>query len=60
MTGKTTHPQISKKVIEEIIESLHSIKGWGSVEIFVQDHKITQVTEKNICKKNNIALHDNV
>lgn len=59
MAVKTT-PQISEKVLQEIINSLRNIKGWGSIEIFVQNHKITQITEKNISKKDNLLVHDNV
>jgi len=42
--------QISKKLLEEIIEALENIRGWGSVEIFVQDSKIVQIIERNIKK----------
>lgn len=60
MIGKTSYTQVSKKVIEEITESLKNIKGWGSVEIFVQNNKVTQITEKNICKKDNLYVHDGI
>jgi len=42
--------QISKKLLEEIIEALKNIRGWGSVEIFVQDSKVVQIIERNIKK----------
>ncbi|MBU3978977.1 YezD family protein [Patescibacteria group bacterium] len=42
--------QISKKLLEEIIEALENIRGWGSVEIFVQDSRIVQIIERNIKK----------
>lgn len=58
MAGKSSNPQISKKVLHEIEESLHNIKGWGSIEIFVQNHKVMQITEKNINKKDNLSLHE--
>lgn len=32
------------------MHSLKSVKGWGSVEIFVQNYQVTQITEKNIKK----------
>lgn len=58
MAGKSSH--ISDKVLQEIMLSLSNIKGWGSIEIFVQDHKVTHITEKNICKKDNLAIQDTV
>jgi hypothetical protein len=42
--------QISKKLNEEITEALKNIRGWGSVEIFVQDFKVVQIVERNIKK----------
>ncbi len=45
---------ISKELKEELLQSIQSVKGWGSVEIFIQDFKVTQITEKNIKKPNSI------
>lgn len=42
--------QISKKLLGEIVEALKNIRGWGSVEIFVQDSKVVQIIERNIKK----------
>jgi len=42
--------QISQKLNEEIAEALKNIRGWGSVEIFVQDFKVVQIVERNIKK----------
>lgn len=42
--------KVSKELIEEIIEALKNIRGWGSVEIFVQDFKVVQIIERNIKK----------
>lgn len=53
---KTKSPQVSDKVLKEIMQSLHHIDGWGSVEIFIQNNKVTQITEKNISKKNNLTV----
>jgi hypothetical protein len=39
-------------LIEEIKQALKDVKGWGSVEIFIQDHKVTQITSRNIKKTN--------
>lgn len=59
MAAKTNN-SISEKVLQEITTSLQNIKGWGSVEIFVQNHKVTQITEKNISKKDNLSIHDSL
>lgn len=47
---------VSQKLLQEICASLHNIKGWGSIEIFIQNYKVTQVIEKNI-KKPSINIH---
>lgn len=39
-------------LIREIIEALQSLGGWGSLEIFVQDNKVTQITRRAIKKTN--------
>lgn len=42
--------KITKSLIEEIRQALKNVRGWGSIEIYVQDHKVTQITERNIMK----------
>lgn len=42
--------KITKKLLEELVSSIRNIKGWGTVEIVIQDHFVTQITEKNIKK----------
>lgn len=42
--------KITTKLITEVVESIRNIKGWGTVEIIIQDHTVTQITEKNIRK----------
>lgn len=48
MAGQKT--RITTRLVEEIVQALKNIKGWGSVEIFVQRGKVTQITERNIKK----------
>ncbi|MDD5416316.1 MAG: DUF2292 domain-containing protein [Candidatus Daviesbacteria bacterium] len=36
--------------LKEIQSSLEDLGGWGSVEIFVQDGKVTQITSRSIRK----------
>lgn len=42
--------KISKKLMLEITDSLRKIKGYGSVEIYVQGGVVTQITTRNIKK----------
>lgn len=44
--------KISRDLVEEVRQALKNIKGWGSIEIYVQDHKVVQITERNIKKTN--------
>jgi hypothetical protein len=45
--------KINETLILEVVEALKNIRGWGSVEIFVQDYKVVQITERNIKKTTN-------
>ena len=49
--------KISRDLLEEIKVSLKNVRGWGSVEIYVQDFKITQITERNI-KKTSLNIRE--
>ena len=49
--------KITKNLIDEVKGALRNVRGWGSVEIYVQDHKVTQITERNI-KKTSHSLKD--
>ena len=42
--------KISEKLVNEIKQALQNIRGWGSVEIYVQNHEVVQITERNIKK----------
>lgn len=42
--------KITKDLVEDIKLALRNVRGWGSVEIYVQDFKVTQITERNIKK----------
>ncbi len=57
MTDYSTE-KISTKLIEEIIDALKNIRGFGSVEIFVQENKVVQITERNIRKTLNNFHHN--
>ena len=45
---------VNNELLGEIVEALKNIRGWGSVEIFVQDFKVVQITERNIKKTSQI------
>lgn len=46
--------EASTELLAEISEALKNIRGWGSVEIFVQDNKVVQIVERNIKKTNQV------
>lgn len=54
MDNSTKNANIA--LTNEIKEALKNIKGWGSVEIFVQDYKVVQITERNIKKTRGISI----
>lgn len=39
-------------LIKDIVSALDSLGGWGSLEIFVQNYKVTQMTKREISKTN--------
>ena len=45
--------QVSSELVDEVVDALKNIRGWGSVEIFVQDYRVVQITERNIKKTTN-------
>jgi len=47
---------VNNDLISEIKNALKSVK-YGSVEIFVQDNRVTQITVRNI-KKTSVGIHD--
>lgn len=42
--------QISELLLSEIAQSLKHVSPYGSVEIYVQDSTVTQITVRNIKK----------
>lgn len=42
--------KIGSDLLDEIKSALKNIRGWGSVEIYVQDWRVVQITERNIKK----------
>lgn len=44
--------RINKQLIDEIAVALKSVTGYGSIEIFIQDNRVTQITTRSIRKTN--------
>lgn len=40
---------ISPTLISQIVEALRN-KGWGSIEIYIENHQVVQITERKITK----------
>jgi hypothetical protein len=49
--------QVDQRLVEEVVTALQNIRGWGSVEIFVQDYKVVQIVERNIKKTYDIGAN---
>lgn len=46
--------RISKPLLSEVSKALRSIDAYGSVELYVQNSTVTQITVRNIIKTNGI------
>lgn len=51
---------ISQALMNEILEALKNVRGWGSVEIYIQDHRVVQITERSIKKTNSSVTKSQV
>lgn len=52
MVKKSSSPEINKRLLEDLSQALNDLGGWGSVEMFVQNGKVTQITKRAIKKTN--------
>ncbi|MBM3284160.1 DUF2292 domain-containing protein [Candidatus Gottesmanbacteria bacterium] len=52
VNGRLFNQKITKDLVTEVKQAIKNVRGWGSVEIYVQDYKVTQITERNIKKTN--------
>lgn len=50
---------ISKTLLEEIAVALKHVSPYGSVEIYVQDNTVTQITVRNIKKTTQLGRKTN-
>ena len=51
-TDEFSTAKISETLIYEIKDAIKSVKSYGSIEIYVQDGVVTQITIRNIKKTN--------
>lgn len=54
VNGKSTNGHISHSLNDDILKALHSLDGFGSIEIYVQNFSVTQITVRNIKKTKHI------
>lgn len=47
--GHYSTQKISPQLIAQIIDALKN-KAWGSIEIYIENHTVTQITERTITK----------
>ena len=50
LDSSISNTHVGSDLMDEVKSALKNIRGWGSVEIFIQDYKVTQITERNIRK----------
>ncbi|CAN5280981.1 hypothetical protein BH10PAT1_BH10PAT1_2510 [soil metagenome] len=50
--------EVSNAVVAEITKSLKSVQTYGSIEIYVQNGSVTQITVRNIKKTANLKIKD--
>lgn len=48
--------QISDELVKEVVAALKNVRGWGSVEVYIQDFKVVQITERSIKKTTSISV----
>lgn len=59
-TREYSTSKISETLLIEIKKALKSVKSYGSIEIYVQEGNVTQITVRNIRKTGNtLARHKN-
>lgn len=57
--NKYSNITVSQGLIDEITHALKSIAGYGSLEIFVQNGTVTQITVRNIKKTIGLVANKN-
>lgn len=49
---KKSQFKVNGQLIDELVQALRELGGWGSVEVYVQNGKVTQITKRAIKKTN--------
>lgn len=49
--------EVSSQLVNEIVRAIRTVDAYGSIEIYVQNNVVTQITVRNI-KKTSVALRD--
>ena len=44
--------KVSKQLMTELVQALQELGGWGSLEVYVQGGRVTQITKRAIKKTN--------
>jgi len=48
--GMPMENHLPSDLARELTQALHAVGGYGSIEIYVQDHSVTQITVRQIKK----------
>ncbi len=51
--------RVNQELIDEVISAMKSVRGYGSVEIIIQNYKVTQVSTRDI-KKTDYLINSTV
>lgn len=46
--------RVSQELVDEVIKALKSVGAYGSIEIYIQDRSVTQITVRNIKKTKHV------
>lgn len=49
---RKTSPKLDTQLLKDLSLALRGLGGWGSVEVYVQNGKVTQITQRAIKKTN--------
>lgn len=49
---KKSQFKVNGQLIDELTQALRELGGWGSVEVYVQNGKVTQISKRAIKKTN--------
>jgi len=56
MVNSYSTQNVSPVLVEEIVQAMKNAGSYGSIEIYIQNHNVTQITVRNI-KKTTVDNH---